>query len=136
MFVIRSSSKLGKGVNGQAQRLRFRKKRPANYSEWNFSSELNSEPRKREQLNQLTPLIDATTVYGVSEKHKNMLTDSDGMHLKMDNHRFGDFLPTVDDFRDPEIKKNFETADVFNDKGHDENVAGDTRVLENATLTR
>ena len=65
-----------------------------------------------------------------------MLTDSDGMHLKMDNHRFGDFLPTVDDFRDPEIKKNFETADVFNDKGHDENVAGDTRVLENATLTR
>merc|ERR1711990_1397585 len=40
-----------------------------------------------------------------------------------------------DDFRDPEIKKNFETADVFNDKGHDENVAGDTRVLENATLT-
>ena len=65
-----------------------------------------------------------------------MLTDSDGMHLKMDSHRFGDFLPTVDDFRDPEIKKNFETADVFNDKGHDENVAGDTRVLENATLTR
>ena len=58
------------------------------------------------------------------------------MHLKMDNHRFGDFLPTVDDFRDPEIKKNFETADVFNDKGHDENVAGDTRVLENPTLTR
>ena len=91
---------------------------------------------QREQLNQLTPLIDATTVYGVSVKHKNLLTDSDGMHLKMDNHRFGDFLPTVDDFRDPEIKKNFETADVFNDKGHDENVAGDTRVLENATLTR
>ena len=81
-------------------------------------------------------MIDGTTVYGVSVKHKNMLTDSDGMHLKMDSHRFGDFLPTVDDFRDPEIKKNFETADVFNDKGHEENVAGDTRVLENATLTR
>ena len=46
MFVIRSSSKLGRGVNGQPQ---------------------------REQLNQLTPLIDATTVYGVSERHKNLL---------------------------------------------------------------
>lgn len=108
MFVIRSSSKLGRGVNNQPQ---------------------------REQLNQLTPLIDGTTVYGVSTKHKNMLTAPDGMHLKMDSSKFGDFLPTVNDFKDPEVKKNFETADVFNDKAHEEFVAGDTRVLENPTLS-
>ena len=68
MFVIRSSSKLGKGVNGQPQ---------------------------REQLNQLTPMIDGTTVYGVSERHKNLLLAGDKMHLKMGSSKFGDLLPTV-----------------------------------------
>ena len=68
MFVIRSSSKFGKGVNCQLQ---------------------------REQLNQLTPLIDDTTVYGVSERHKNLLLAGDKMHLKMGSSKFGDLLPTV-----------------------------------------
>ena len=57
------------------------------------------------------------------------------MHLKMGNTRFGPFLPTVKDIRDNEIRDKFQTADVFNDKKHEENVAGDTRVLENPTLT-
>jgi len=108
MFVIRSSSKLGRGVNGQPQ---------------------------REQLNQLTPLIDATTVYGVSERHKNLLLAADKMHLKMGRSQFGSSLPTVKDIPDKDIKKNFETSDVFNTKRHEEFVAGDTRVLENPTLS-
>ena len=57
------------------------------------------------------------------------------MHLKMGNTRFGPFLPTVRDIRDNEIRDKFQTADVFNDKKHEESVAGDTRVSENPTLT-
>ena len=109
MFVIRSSSKLGMGVNGQPQ---------------------------REQLNQLTPMIDGTTVYGFSVKHKNLLTDRDGMHLKMSDNKFGDMLPNVKEINNKGISDKFETADVFNDKGHPEFVAGDTRVFENPTLSR
>ena len=104
MFVIRSSSKLGQ-QNGQPV---------------------------REQVNQLSSFIDGTTLYGFTTKHKNMLLAPDRMHLRM-NHsgRLGDTLPTVRDIRDKDILDKFQTAAVFNDKGHPEPVAGDTRVLEN-----
>ena len=53
----------------------------------------------------------------------------------MGSSKFGDLLPTVKDIPDRDIKKNFETSDVFNDKAWEEFVAGDTRVLENPTLS-
>ena len=73
------------------------------------------------------------------------------MHLLMqNNNKFGKLLPNVNQFN-REIKQNFQTADVFNDKvifsrffsevfiflifqGFPEFVAGDTRVLENPIL--
>ena len=52
------------------------------------------------------------------------------------NNKFGDFLPNVNNKKFGNgIKNSFETADVFNDKGHPEFVAGDTRVLENPVLS-
>ena len=65
----------------------------------------------------------------------NLVTAADKMHLRMNDHRHGDFLPTVNEIRDKEVKNKFQTADVFNDKGHPEFVAGDTRCLENPTLS-
>ena len=103
MFIIRSSSKLG---------------------------QQNGVP-VREQINQLSSFIDGTTIYGFTTKHKNLLLAADKMHLKMNSNSQGDFLPTVNEIRDREVQDNFQTADVFNDKGHPEFVSGDTRVLEN-----
>ena len=108
MFIIRSSSKLIPGSSGVGQ---------------------------REQVNQQSAFIDGSVVYGFTKKHKDLLTAKDGIHLKMNSNRFGDFLPNVDQFNDRGIKQNFQTADVFNDKGHPEFVAGDTRVLENPVLS-
>lgn len=108
MFVIRSSSKLGQE---------------------------NGVP-VREQINQLSSFIDGTTIYGFTVKHKNLLLAADKMHLRMnDKGAKGDFLPTVNEINTPEIVNKFQTADVFNDKGHPEFVAGDTRVLENPVLS-
>jgi peroxidase len=107
MFVIRSSSKLGQ-ENG----------RPV-----------------REQINQLSSFIDGTTVYGFTTRHKNLLLAPDKMHLRMRSNKNGDFLPNVKDINNKEVTASFQTADVFNDKGHDEFVAGDTRVLENPVLS-
>ena len=90
----------------------------------------------REQINQLSSFIDGTTIYGFTTKHKNLLLASDRMHLRMQNNgRFSTFLPNVDQINDREVKSKFETSDAFNDKGHSEFVAGDTRVLENPVLS-
>ena len=59
MFVIRSSSKIG-NQDGKAV---------------------------REQINQLSSFIDATTVYGFTSKHKNLLLANDKMHLKMNRNQ-------------------------------------------------
>ena len=96
--------------------------------------EQNGQP-VREQINQLSSFIDGTTVYGFTTKHKNLLLADDKMHLRMNPHENGDLLPNVNDINTAEIKSKFETADVFNDKGHPEFVAGDTRVLENPVLS-
>ena len=85
----------------------------------------------REQINQLSSFIDATTIYGFTKKHLNFLIASNKMHLKMQDNKFGDFLPTVDQIPSREIKLKFRTAQVFNEMGHEEFVSGDTRVLEN-----
>ena len=109
MFIIRSSGVLG-ATNGQAT---------------------------REQVNQQTSYIDASAVYGFTEAHKNALRHPNKRNLLMDDKgRLGDFLPNVNNRQfNNNIKNNFETADVFNDKGHVEFVAGDTRVLENPVLS-
>ena len=41
---------------------------------------------QREQLNQLTPMIDATTVYGVSKRHVHLLTEADGVRVTKAKH--------------------------------------------------
>ena len=76
-------------------------------------------------------------VYGFTEAHKNALRHPNKRNLLMDDKgRLGDFLPNVNNRQfNNNIKNNFETADVFNDKGHAEFVAGDTRVLENPVLS-
>ena len=95
----------------------------------------NNQP-VREQINQLSSFIDGTTIYGFTTKHKNLLLAPDRMHLRMQNNgRFSTFLPNVDQINDREVKEKFETSDAFNDKGHSEFVAGDTRVLENPVLS-
>ena len=45
-----------------------------------------------------------------------------------------DLLPNVNQFPNS-VQGSFETSDSFNDKGHAEFVAGDTRVLENPILS-
>ncbi|CAG5096998.1 Oidioi.mRNA.OKI2018_I69.XSR.g14884.t1.cds [Oikopleura dioica] len=88
----------------------------------------------REQVNQLSAFIDGTVVYGFTNKHKNLLLAADGMHLKMRNSPNGPILPGLNQFNDNQIKKDFAAANVFNDKGHTPQVAGDTRVMENPIL--
>ena len=95
----------------------------------------NNQP-VREQINQLSSFIDGTTIYGFTTKHKNLLLATDRMHLRMQNNgRFSTFLPNVNQINDAEVKAKFETSDAFNDRGHVEFVAGDTRVLENPVLS-
>jgi len=91
----------------------------------------------RDQFNQQTAFIDGSVVYGFNDEHRKALTHPNGRHLLMEeNNKFGSFLPDVNNKKfGNSIKNKFETADVFNDKGHDEFVAGDTRVLENPVLS-
>nr|CCG47854.1 oikosin 21b [Oikopleura dioica] len=108
LFIIRSSSQLGQSGQGTPV---------------------------REQINQLSGFLDGTTVYGFTSKHRNLLTDSDGMHLRMQSVKGNHFLPSVDMINDNGIKDKFSTSSALNDKGHAELVAGDTRVLENPLLS-
>ncbi|CAG5102891.1 Oidioi.mRNA.OKI2018_I69.chr1.g514.t1.cds [Oikopleura dioica] len=108
LFIIRSSSQLGQSGQGTPV---------------------------REQINQLSAYLDATTVYGFTTKHRKLLTASDGMHLRMQSVKGEHFLPSVNMFNDNGIKDKFSTSSALNDKGHDELVAGDTRVLENPLLS-
>ena len=41
---------------------------------------IKHQPRK---INQLTPFIDAGTIYGANDVHLKLLMDDDGMRLKM-----------------------------------------------------
>ena len=101
------------------------------------SSQLGQQDGKpvREQTNQLSSFIDGTTVYGFTTKHKNLLLAPDKMKLRMNPHnKNGDLLPNVNDIKDKGVQDKFSTAAVFNDQGHPEFVAGDTRCLENPAL--
>ena len=51
----------------------------------------------REQINQLSSLIDATTVYGTTADHAEALKANDKMHLlTADMGPQGEYLPTLD----------------------------------------
>lgn len=88
----------------------------------------------REQINTLSSYIDATTVYGFTTKHLNLLLAGDGMHLRMQSHNGNHLLPGVEMFTDPEIHEKFLADVLLNDDGHDSFVGGDTRVQENPIL--
>ena len=95
----------------------------------------------RQQINQLSSLIDGTTVYGATKQHAEAVKDHDKMHLMFaDMGPMGQYLPTTNMIK----KKNsafssltnaFQLSSAFNEHNHLSFFAGDTRVSENQVLT-
>ena len=54
-------------------------------------------------MNQLSAFIDCSTVYGSNEKHLNLLKAKDKMHLRMQNSRHKDLLPSVQEISDQDL---------------------------------
>ena len=98
---------------------------------------------KSEKVNQLTSFIDASTVYGVSSQHLNLLLDREKKRLRTQtSEKHGELLPPLSSFDDTQtnIEEDFSDDDGIglNLTSREENepfVAGDTRVGEFPILT-